>query len=193
MFKKEIIWREILYQAIEKQNFQFQQQILAKKFNFSLSTVFNALKPAREINAITVNGKGFILKNSEKLLYLWGTQRKINKDIIYQTFVNEPIQEIERNMPGGIIWSAFSAYKNKYRDVPSEYGQVFIYAKDIDDIKKRYPPRKGPVNLLVLKMDDYLPDYGSAGTVGQIFVDIWNNNEWYAQEFIKRMKEKINL
>jgi len=39
MLKKEIIWREILFQAIEKNVFNFQQKELAEKFNYSLSTV----------------------------------------------------------------------------------------------------------------------------------------------------------
>ena len=193
MLKKEIIWREILFQTIEKNTYQFQQQILAKKFSFSLSTVFNALKPLREINAIQVSGKGFVLKNTEKLLYLWATQRKLQKDIIYSTFVSQPIQKIERGMPEKIIWSAFSAYKYKFNDIPSEYGQVYIYTKNLEEIKKRFPFKKGPSNLFVLKADKFLVKYGTSGTSAQIFVDIWNNNEWYANEFLKKLKFKFNL
>jgi len=193
MFKKEMIWREMLYQSIEKNNFNFQQQKLAKKFNFSLSTVFNALKIPREIKAIQVSGNGFKLINIEKLLYLWGTQRKLGKDIIYKTFVGEPIEKIEANMPSNIIWSAFSAYKYKFKETPSDYGKVYIYGNNIDEIKKRFPVKKGPENLYVLKQDEYLKDYGQCGTLGQIFVDLWNNEDWYAQEFLKKLKEKIKI
>ena len=52
MTKKEIIWREILFQAIEKKKFEFTQKELAQKYSFSLSTVFNALKIPRNANAV---------------------------------------------------------------------------------------------------------------------------------------------
>lgn len=193
MLKKEIIWREMLYQAMEKNNFNFQQQKLAEKFNFSLSTVFNALKIPREIKAIKVSGNGFKLISVEKLLYLWGTQRKLNKDVVYETFVSLPIEKIEANMPACIIWSAFSAYKYKFKKTPADYGKVYIYGNNIDEIKKRFPVKKGPENLFILKPDSYLKNYSQCGTLGQIFVDIWNNEDWYAQEFIKKLKEKMKI
>ncbi|MBA3047060.1 hypothetical protein KKC83_03005 [Patescibacteria group bacterium] len=193
MFKKEVIWREMLYQSIEKNNFNFQQQELAKKFNFSLSTVFNALKIPREIKAIQVSGSGFKLINIEKMLYLWGTHRKLSKDIIYKTFVGEPIEKIEANMPSDIIWASFSAYKYKFKETPSDYGKVYIYGSNIDEIKKRFPAKKGPENLYVLKQDEYLKDYGQCGTLGQIFVDLWNDDSWCAQEFLKKLKERIKI
>jgi hypothetical protein len=52
MTKKEIIWREILFQAIENKKFEFTQKELAQKYRFSLSTVFNALKVPREAGAV---------------------------------------------------------------------------------------------------------------------------------------------
>lgn len=192
MFKKEIIWREILYQAIEKQIFNFQQIKLAEKFGYSLSTVFNALKTPREIKAIEVSGKGFKITSVEKMLYLWGTQRKLNKDVIYKTFTSEPVAKIESAMPAEIIWGAFSAYKYKFGSTPADYGKVYVYADDINEIKKRFPEKKGPANLFVLKKDNYLKNYGQIGTLAQMFVDIWNSEDWYAQEFLKKLKEKIS-
>lgn len=193
MLKKETIWREILFQSIEKNQYNFKQIDLAKKFGFSLSTVFNALKVPREIKAIEVSGRGFKLKSVEKLLYLWATQRKFKKDIIYQTFVSDPVEKIESAMPEDIIWAGFSAYKFKYGQAPADYSQIFVYSDNLEEIKKRFPLKKGPSNLFVLKQDEYLKKYGQFGTMGQIFVDIWNSDEWYAQEFIKQLKEKIKI
>jgi len=193
MFKKEIIWREILYQAMENDIFKFQQQKLAKKFNFSLSTVFNALIVPKDINAIQTSGKGFVLKSLEKMLYIWATQRKLQKDIIYKTFVNLPIQKLEANIPADIIWGSFSAYKKIKQDAPSEYSQIYIYTNNLEEIKKRFPLKKGPTNLFILKPDKYLKIYGPQTCMAQTFVDIWNNNEWYTNEFIKKIKEQYNL
>ena len=78
MTKKEIIWREILFQAIENKKTEFTQKELAQKYGFSLSTVFNALKIPRQVSA--VEGKrGFRVRDIEKFLYLWTTFRKLKK------------------------------------------------------------------------------------------------------------------
>jgi len=52
MIKKEIIWREILFQAIENKKTDFTQKELSQKYGFSLSTVFNALKIPSQAGAI---------------------------------------------------------------------------------------------------------------------------------------------
>jgi len=70
MLKKEIIWREILNQAIENKKLDFTQKELAAKFNFSLSTVFNALKIPRIQGAIRVTGRNFEIIDIEKFLYI---------------------------------------------------------------------------------------------------------------------------
>ncbi|MFH1192256.1 MAG: hypothetical protein V1655_02155 [bacterium] len=191
MLKKEIIWRHILYEAIEKNIFLFQQKELAEKFNFSLSTVFNALKIPREIKAVEISGRGFKLKNTEKLLYLWGTQRKLEKDIIYKTFVNEPIEKIEGMMPDDIIWGGFSAYKYKFGAVPSDYGKIYVYSENKEKIEKRFPLLKGVANLFIIKSDAYLKEYGTIAPIAQIFVDIWNTSDWYGKEFLDKLKEKM--
>mgnify|MGYP003395742825 FL=1 len=58
MTKKEIIWREILNQAIENKKIEFTQKELAQKYGFSLSTIFNALRVPRSANAV-VGKRGF--------------------------------------------------------------------------------------------------------------------------------------
>jgi hypothetical protein len=34
--------------------------------------------------------------------------------------------------------------------------------------------------------------FGPVTTLPQTFVDIWNLKDWYGQDFIKRLEEKIN-
>lgn len=193
MLKKEIIWREILFQALEKNTYNFQQKELAEKFGYSLSTVFNALKTPRDINAVEVSGKGFRLVNPEKLLLLWATRKNMSKEIIYRTYVGETPAKIESYMPPDVVWAAFSAYKFRFNETPSDYGQVYVYAENPEEIKKRFPPKKGPENLLVLKPDPLYKSYGASGTIAQTFVDIWNTNEWYSKEFLEKLKQKLNF
>ena len=192
MTKKEIIWREILFQAIENKKFEFTQKELAQKYRFSLSTVFNALKVPREAGA--VEGKrGFRVLDIEKFLYLWATFRKIKKDIIYQTAVKKGVFSIEGEMPPFVIFGAYSAFLKKYKFAPADYDKVYVYIeeKNLEEIKKRFPPQKGYINLIVLKADPWLKNFGPITPDCQTFVDLWNLTEWYAKDFLNALKEKI--
>jgi len=193
MFKKEIIWREILYQKIEKKKGKFQQKELAKKFKFSLSTIHNALKIPRETGAVRVTGRFFVLENPEKMLYLWGTFRNIRKDIIYQTFSDRSVKSIESSMPEKVIFGAYSAYLQKFHSVPADYDKVYVYLEEkyLPDFKKRFPFKRGEPNVTVLLADKFLKNYRKITPICQTFVDIWNLPEWYAQDFYKEFKERL--
>jgi len=82
MKKIELIWREILTEALENHQSYFSQKELAQKFKLSTSMVFHALKKPRNLGAIKVGGRGFELLDWEKLLFLWATERNLKKDII---------------------------------------------------------------------------------------------------------------
>jgi len=195
MKKKEILWREILYQVLEKERRQFTQKELALKFGFSLSTVFNALKVPRQIKAIEVSGRNFRALNPEKLLYLWGTFRNLDKDIIYETSVpSSSSLEIEGLMPNEVIYGAYSAYRKKFEEAPADYDKVYVYIPPqfLKKIEKRFPPKRGYSNLIVLEADEFLKDYGSFTPIAQTFVDLWNLREWYARDFYLSLKEKID-
>ena len=192
MTKKEIIWREILFQAIERKKIDFTQKKLAQKYGFSLSTVFNALKIPREIGA--VEGKrGLRLRDMEKFLNLWATFRKFRKDIIYQTNVLKDAREIEGEMPPEIIFACYSAFLRKYKVAPADYDKVYVYTneKNLGELKKRFPFKKGYQNLVVLKADPWLKNFGKITPDCQTYVDLWNLPEWYAKDFLNALKEKI--
>jgi len=191
MFKKEIIWREILFQAIEKKKNKFTQKELSAKFKFSLSTVFNALKIPRQVGAIEVKSRFFTILSIEKLLAVWATQRNLKKEIIYKTRLNLPVLKIEGEMPDSVIYTAYSAYRLKFKEAVADYDKVYIYADDLSEIKKRFPFKKGQENLFVLKADKSLPEYGKIAPLGQIYVDLWNLSEWYAHDYLEALKKRI--
>jgi len=192
MTKKEIIWREILFQALENHKTEFTQKALAEKYGFSLSTVFNALKVPRAINAIE-GERGFKVKDVEKFLYLWATFRRIKKEIIYQTATQKKVFEIEGLMPPSVIFGAYSAFLRKYQEAPADYDKVYVYLEEekLEEIKKRFPPQRGYQNLIVLKADPWLKNFGKVTPDCQTFVDLWNLPEWYAKDFLDALKEKI--
>lgn len=192
MTKKEIIWREILFQAIENKKIEFTQKELAQKYGFSLSTIFNALKIPRRVSA--VEGKrGLEVRDIDKFLHLWATFRKFKKDIIYQTNVSKNVREIEGEMPPKVIFGGYSAFLKKYKEAPADYDKIYVYSSEneVEEIKKRFLPQKGYINLIVLSADPWLKNFGNITPDCQTFADLWNLSEWYAKDFLNALKQKI--
>ena len=192
MTKKEVIWREILFQATENKKFEFTQKELAQKYGFSLSTVFNALRVPRSVEAIE-GKRGFKIRDLEKFLQIWATFRNLKKDIIYQTAVKKGVFEMESEMPPSVIFGGYSAFLRRYKEAPVDYDKVYIYIKEenLEEIKKRFPYQKGYQNLIVLKADHWLKNFGTLTPDCQTFVDLWNLPEWYAKDFLNALREKI--
>jgi len=193
MKKTEIIYREVLFDITENKRNRFTQLELSKKLNVSLSTVNNALKPLDKIGGISIEKRFFSIRDLEKILIFWATKRNLDKDIIYKTNVNLPIQDIEKNLPSKIIYTAYSAYKFKFNDVPADYSEVIVYADDAEDIQKRFPLKKGHANLIVLKKDKEIDGLAKDNTApsAQVYVDLWNLRTWYAKEFLKALEQRI--
>ena len=192
MKKIEIIWRELLNSVLENKVRRFEQKALAQKFGFSTSTVFQALKVPRQMGAVRVTGRYFVLEDPEKLLYHWASARNVESDILASLKVEEPILKIEAKMPPKVIFGAYSAARMILTTPPADYDKIYIYSNDIEKIKERFEIKKGNANLFVLKSDRFLLDYGQTTTLAQTFVDLWNLKDWYAKEYIKAIKEKID-
>ncbi|PIU20920.1 MAG: hypothetical protein COT15_04980 [Candidatus Diapherotrites archaeon CG08_land_8_20_14_0_20_34_12] len=192
MNKVELVYRELLFQALEKNNFLLTQKELSNLLSMSLSTVNLSLKPLRRMNAIKVNPMNLKTINPRKVLLYWASVRNLNKDIAYQTRVDVSISEIEKNIPANCIFGAYSAYKFRFKEVPADYSEVYVYADSLDEIKKRFPSKSGQPNLFVILKDVNMGRYGKITSLAQTFVDIWNLGEWYSSDFIKALEMRIN-
>ena len=188
--KKEGIYREIL-SAPKKQ--PLTQLWLSKKLKLSLSTVNNALTPLFALGALSKRARGFQIIDAKKILLYWASKRNLKKDILYSTRADAPVSDAEKSMPPRIVYTAYSAYKFRFGDVPADYSEIYVYSDDITEIKKRFPPRTGPPNLFVLRPDPRLFELAkeNIAPMSQVFADLWNVKEWYAKEFVQALKRRI--
>jgi len=187
MKRIEEVYREILFQSMEKKNNSLTQAYLAEALDISLSVVNLALKPLRKMNAIKIKRRGLDMIDKKKIIYYWASIRNVEKDIIYTTRVDKPVRKIESEMPPNIIYAAYSAYKFKFKDVPADYSEVYVYADDIEEIKKRFPKNEKTPNFFVLKKDKNLKRI----TIANVFVDLWNLKEWYAKDFLNAIEKAL--
>jgi len=195
MKKKEILYRLLLYKAMEKKQERFTQAGLSQELKISLSTTNNAVKPLERIGAIQIMRMGFRITDMQKLFSFFSSARKLQKDVIYSTRAQIPVSQIEKSMPAGVIFGAYSAYKFRFGDVPADYGEVYVYADEnaLGQIISRFPKERGPANLFVLKKDEFL-DYvceKNTAPLCQIYCDLWNLGQWYAKDFLKALEVRF--
>ncbi|HBH46096.1 MAG: hypothetical protein A2445_01965 [Candidatus Jacksonbacteria bacterium RIFOXYC2_FULL_44_29] len=195
MKKIETIWHHILWSALEKRQFKHTQKSLAEFFGYSLSTVNHALTVPSQTGAIRKETKFFVLADFKKLLYYWASIRNLEKDIIYKTNYEASIPEIEGLLPASAIYAGYSAGRFILKEAPADYAKVYFYLDEADlgMAKDRFPEnKKNPPNLFILKASPTTKKYGAITTLPQTFVDIWNLKDWYGQDFIKKLTEKID-
>ncbi len=197
MKKIELVYNEILFNSLEKKNNYLTQAMLSRNLGISLSTVNLAMKPLTRMNAVTIKRMGFRIIDTKKILYYWASIRNLEKDIIYSVRLDEPVRNIEKQMPDNIVFTAFSAYKYKFKDVPADYSEVYVYGSE--NIIRRTKEKKSKVknikknpNLFVLSKNDVMHRYGKTATLANLFVDLWNLRQWYAKDFLKSLEEKID-
>ena len=189
MKKKEWVYREILYQTLEKKENFITQKFLSEKCKVSIGNVNHAIEPLESMNAIEKKPKGFRVIEAKKILLYWASIRNLNRDIVYETFAKNSVMDIEKSMPQ-VLFTAYSCFKFKFNSVPSDYSEVLIYGNK-KEIMDRFPPEQGKHNVIVLQPDTHLMQFKEI-PISQLFADLWNLNTWYAQEFLKALEVKIN-
>lgn len=190
MKKIEYTWRELLVRTLENHNPVFGQQELAAKLGLSSSTVNLALGPLRKLGAIRVGKRRSEVIDYEKILYHWANHRQLEKDVYKKLRVNLPILEIEGRLPDGTIPTGFTAVREKYGEPPADYDKVYCYHLKPETIIERFksPSTAGTPNLFILQADPFL----NSLSLSQIFVDLWNMHDWYAKDFCRYLKIKLD-
>jgi hypothetical protein len=194
MKKIETIWHHLLYKALTDKQWKFTQKNIAGEFGYSLSTVHHALEIPAQMGAVRKAGKFFLLEDYQKLLYYWASVRNVERNIVYKTYFDKSVFEIEGLVPSDTVYAAYSSARRILGESPADYAKVYLYVKDnfIGKVEDRFPLSDGLPNIFVMKMPDVMFSYGSITTMPHTFVDIWNMADWYSKDFIIGLENKIN-
>jgi len=189
MKKIEYVWRELLIQTLDKRELVFGQQVLALKLKLSSSTVSLALSPLRKLGAVQIGKRHSEVVDYEKILYHWANHRQLEKDVYTKLRVNLPIMEIEGRLSPNSIPTGYTAVRERYGEPPADYDKVYCYHSEPEIIKTRFSHEtiSGQPNLFILRADPFLKSL----SLSQIFVDLWNMHDWYAKDFCRFVKAKM--
>lgn len=200
------VYRYILENEYEHPKQRFTENSIARILSVSPNSVSIVIRKLSDIGAVAVYNRYFEILEINKVITYWAATRKLNKDIIYSTYINQDVRSLEKNMPGEIAYTAYTGYVNLFGNDAADYGEVYTYATEnaVLDIesrfkKKFFSPRSKYANLIVLKPDKVLDKmiksnllYKSTVPATQLYADLWNIKEWNSYEFIKKLKKRMD-
>ena len=206
MKKSQMIYRCFAEGALEDRKKHFTLRGIARELGLSPNTVSLATKPLVKVGAVTKYNWYFMVTNFEKLLVFWSVTRNIDRDIIYKAYSGLGLAEIEKRMPAEVAYTCYSGYVAMFGNDVSDYDKVYVYATEsgLDEIRRRFPEtelrgKPGYSNILVFKADPVMKTMieehslrKAAAPLTQIYVDLWNNKDWFAYEFLKKLKRRID-
>ncbi|MBS3815916.1 MAG: winged helix-turn-helix transcriptional regulator [Hadesarchaea archaeon] len=191
MKKRQIALREILYRNYEKGERFLNQKSISEDCNLSLGTVNSVIKKLENFGAIEKKPLGFRLRAQKKVLLYWAATRDLQKDIIYKAYSPTLPKSIESKMPKDTIFTAYSGYKNKLGNPPSDYSKIYVYG-DPKKISQKFKQEKQENNIYVLELDERLEEITNKNSAPlvQIYADLWQLPP-PASRFLREIKKEL--
>lgn len=193
MKKLDRVLREIMYRVYERNEFFMSQKSLAQTCGLSMDTVNRLVSKLDQFRSIEKKPLGFRVVEPKKILSYWAAIRKLTQDIVYSTYSPDSASEIEGDMPAGSIFTAFSGYRLRFKETPTNYEEVYVYA-DPDEMRKMFPESKAERrNIFVLRQDPHIErtSKNRAATLAQIYVDLWQIGGSPADRFMLELDKKL--
>jgi hypothetical protein len=179
-----MVWRHLLVAAFDQGIRRSSLTQLSAELDLPVSTIHKALERPRTIGAVRGSASGLRVLDPKRLQLIWAAVRNLSADIVYATRVPLAVTEIEARLPMSAIPTAYTAFVHHHgRNLIADYEQVVVYA-DGNEVRRRFPPRRGEANLLVLEPDPLLSRYGKVAPRCQVYADLFNLPTWQAQRFL---------
>lgn len=189
--KTEIVWRHLLVAVQDHGNRRSSVSQLSDELGLPASTVHQALARPRAIGAVRAGYGGLRVLDPARLQLLWAARRELEADLIYSTRVASSVSEIEARLPASAIPTAYTAYvRREGVNLVADYEHVIVYGS-ATDMRRRFPPRRGQPNLLVIEADPRLARYGALAPRCQVYADLFNLPSWQAQRFLAALDRQL--
>ncbi len=193
MKKLNWILREILHRVYERNEYFMSQKSLSQACEVSMETVNRLVAKLHRFRSIEKKPRGFRVTGPTKVLTYWASTRNLPRDIVYSAYSPDSASKIERDLPPGTIFTAFSGYRRGFKEAPGPYEEVYAYA-DPDEVRRRFTERETErANLFVLRSDPHLRrvSEGGAAPLAQIYADLWQIGGAKADEFLLELEKRL--
>src|SRR5712692_5863945 len=189
--RTERVWRHLLVAALDLGIRRSSLTQLSAELDLPVSTIHKALERPRAIGAVRGSPSGLRVLDPKRLQIMWAVQRDLNSDIVYATRVPMTVSEIEARLPVSVIPTAYTAFVlHEGRNLVADYEQVVVYG-DGNEVRRRFPPRRGQANLLILAPDPLLSRYGRVAPRCQVYADLFNLPTWQAQRLLEALDREL--
>ena len=186
-----MVWRHLLVAALDLGTRRSSLTQLSAELDLPMSTIHKALERPRAIGAVRGSASGLRVLDPRRLQLMWAAVRNLSADVVYATSVPMNVSEIEARLPVSAIPTAYTAFvHHQRRNLIADYEQVVVYA-DGNEVRRRFPPRRGQPNLIVLEPDPHLPRYGRVAPRCQVYADLFNLPTWQAQRFLEALDREL--
>jgi hypothetical protein len=195
MKKINRVLREILHRVYERNEPFMSQKSLGQACETSIDTVNRLVSKLHQFGSIEKKPLGFRVTDPKKILLYWASTRNLASDLVYSTYSLDQVSEIEAEMPPGSIFTCYSGYQRRFKDAPTYYEEVHVYA-DLDWVKRKFPEKDVERNnIFVLRADPHLKKVskGNAAPLAQIYVDLWQIGEATGDRFILELEKKLEF
>lgn len=191
--KVDRVLREILYRVYERNESFMSQKSLAQVCELSMDTANRLVSKLNQFRAIEKKPLGFRVVDPKKILSYWASTRNLASDVVYSTYSPDSVSKIESELLPESIFTAYSGYRLKFKETPTHYEEIFVYA-DPDEVRRKFPEsgveRR---NLYVLRQDPHLERVGKdrTATLAQLYIDLWQIGGATADRFILELEKRL--
>jgi len=193
MKKNNRVLLEIFHRFHTRGERFFNQRELAKSCGLSVGTVNPLIARLRQLGAVEIKPLGFRLTDPKRALLYWAFDRNLPADITYATHAPHPVEEIERQLSGRVIFTAYSGFKRrKVGRPPAKYREVVVYG-DGEMVRRTFRPREDvKPNIYVLEPDAHIKRLSEDGIspLGLIYVDLWQLGA-PASRFVEVLESRV--
>jgi hypothetical protein len=187
--KLDRAYREILYRVYEEGEAFMSQREVSKVCEVSIGLVNLLVSRMEGLGVVERRPMGFRVTDPKKMLQHWAARRNLKRDIVYSTFVPEPVEEIEGSLKEG-VFTAYSGCRFRF-GLEEDYSEVYLYGNP-EAVRALYPPSPHAPNLYVLTPDPHLTlrSRNSVAPLPQLYVDLWQLGR-PAERWLAELEERL--
>ena len=187
----QVVWRHLLVGARQGRQRWPSITAVADELGLGVSTVHKALTRPVEIEAVRVTRQaGLVVLDPYRLLLMFATHRRLQRDIITRHRVAVPTAQLESlavEDPRMILGGFGAAVAHLGQNPIASYTTAIVYGDPAFADELPSSAADDASQLVIVAPDRWLERYGPATPFAQAFADLFCLPGWQAARFIEEL------